>query len=43
VAPGKYGVYIITVEVLDGRGGNDMESMEMRVACCVVETDGLKH
>jgi hypothetical protein len=43
VAPEKYGVYIITVEVLDGRGGNDMESMEMRVACCVVETDGLKH
>jgi hypothetical protein len=42
-APDKYGIYTINVEVLDGRGRDDIESMEMRVACCVVESDGLKH
>jgi hypothetical protein len=43
IAPDKYGIYAITVEVLDGRGGSDMESLEMRVACCVVEADGVRH
>ena len=34
VAPIAYGTYTVTVTVTDGRGGEDVESIDIVVACC---------
>ncbi len=39
VTPDDYGTYTITVTVSDGRSGQDTESLEIRVACCLKEVD----
>lgn len=39
VTPDDYGTYTITVTVTDGEGGQDTESLEIRVACCLKEAD----
>ncbi|NQT31183.1 MAG: PKD domain-containing protein [Deltaproteobacteria bacterium] len=37
--PDVRGTYTITVTVSDGRGGQDTESLEIIVACCLIEAD----
>ena len=37
--PEDYGTYTITVTVDDGRGGQDSENLEIKVACCLREVD----
>lgn len=39
VTPAEGGTYTITVTVSDGRGGQDTESLDIKVACCLEEAD----
>ena len=39
IAPDAYDTYTITVTVTDGEGGQDTESLEIGVACCLREAD----
>jgi hypothetical protein len=37
--PADTDTYTITITVSDGRGGQDTESLKIRVACCLREAD----
>jgi len=39
VAPDDFGTYTIIVTVTDGEGGQDSETLEIKVACCMREAD----
>jgi hypothetical protein len=43
VAPDIYDTYTITVTVTDGEGGQATETIDIKVACCPIESDELKY